>query len=128
MFVKIDKISCCFVKSWRYCFIVENFYYIARKFMFFDACQLPTLFCLNLCFVEIIFQENLFLTKNSNLDKLILWFELLQMNQSFLLLTKHNIKLRHTKWKNQGEIQGLCSMEHLDFIFFSSAEFFKATY
>ena len=40
--------------------------------MVFDACQLPTLFCLNLCFVEIIFQENLFLTKNSNLDKLIL--------------------------------------------------------
>ena len=57
-----------------YCFSVRNFYCTLRDFV--GACQGFISFCSNLCFVKIIFQEKLFLTKSSNLDKLILRLEL----------------------------------------------------
>ena len=76
MFAKIDRISCCFVRAADIAFLLGIFIVSWESLSFVDARQLPILFFLNLCFVEIIIQGKLFLTKNLNPDKLILTCEL----------------------------------------------------
>ena len=128
MFLKIDRISCCFVKASRYCFSVGNFYCTARKFVF--CWCVPTtyfalfksLFCWNHLPSKILFEWEL----KSQQINFVFW-TICRWAKAFfywLNITKN----WPNKWKESGVKKGLESMEHLGFIFFPSPKFLKATH
>ena len=108
MFVRIYRISCCFVKGWRYRFSVGKFYCTGEGSCFVGACQLPTyfilfksLFCWNHFPREIVFDEEL---KPWQINFAI--WTICRWTKAFFYW-QNITKNRHTKWK-----------EHLGFIFF----------
>ena len=82
--------SCCFVKTWRYCFSIGNFYSTVRTFIF-GWCVPSTYFVLfKSVLLKSFSNKNCFWLRTQIPTNWFCNLNYLQMNQSFLLLTKHD--------------------------------------